>query len=455
LANANLRCFDNDETAALQVTHATAHDVRMSTIAFWMLWEEGHLFPTFQLASALRARGHRVVYAGIPDHESLLVENGFEHVPILEELYPRGALARARRLSLTEQTALVCEEIALLHGQFVDGVIDELLRRLSPDLLLCDILLNGVAMAALHAKIPFVRLCTSLPQTPAPGVPPLTSRLPFDDSPAGIAAAERVWAARDGRYGPDIDNALARLNQATRRRYGVPAELFDARAVFADHMVGFPQLVLCSPALDFPRPPEAWLHHGESLWLERREPAFAWEALDPDRPLVYCSMGSQPHSFAGPRRFLAELLVAAARAPAWQFVIVTGGGLSAADFAAIPDNAVLVPFAPQLGLLRRSRLAITHGGLGTLKECMVLGVPVLVFPAVADQPGNAARIEYHGLGRTGDMGTATADQILAMARAVLEDAEIPRRIAAVQRSFVALEEAQPGLALAEQILAAG
>jgi MGT family glycosyltransferase len=426
----------------------------MSTIAFWMLHQEGHLFPTFRLASALRARGHRVVYTGLPDHESLLVENGFEHVPLLEELYPRGELARARRLSLAEQTARVCEALALLRRYFVDGVVDELLRRLSPDLLLCDMLDTEVAMAALHAKIPFLRLCTSLPQTPAPGVPPLTSRLPFDDSPAGIATAERAWAAQDGRYGPDMDRALARLHEAARRRYGVPDELFDARATFADHMVGFPQLVLCSPALDFPRPPEAWLHHGESLWLERREPAFAWEALD-DRPLVYCSLGSQAHCIAGLRRFLAELLVAAARAPAWQFVIATGGGLSAADFAVIPDNAVLVQFAPQLGLLGRSRLAITHGGLGTLKECMYLGVPVLVFPGGFDQPGNAARIEYHGLGRAGDLGTATADEILAMARAVLEDAEIPRRIAAVQRSFVALEEARPGLALAERILAAG
>jgi zeaxanthin glucosyltransferase len=427
----------------------------MSTIAVWMLHQEGHLFPTFRLASALRARGHRVLYVTLLDHEELVVQNGFEHVPILEELYPRGELARERGFSPAALEARACEEIAHVYGDFVDGVVDALLRRVSPDLLLCDMLNNEAAMAALHWKIPFLRLCTSLPQTPAPGVPPLTSGLPFDDSPAGVAAAARVWAAQDGRYGAELDRMLARLQEGVRRRYGLAAELFDARATFADHMVGCPQLVLCAPALDYPRPPEPWLHHGESLWLERREPAFAWEALDPDRPLVYCSLGSQAHRVAESRRFIAELLTVAGRAPAWQFVIATGGGLSAADFAAIPDNAVLVPFAPQLALLERSRLAITHGGLGALKECMYLGVPVLVFPGAFDQPGNAARIAYHGLGRVGDLGTATADEILAMARSVLDDADIARRIEAVRRSFVALEESQPGLALAERLLAAG
>lgn len=424
----------------------------MRTIAFWMLHEEGHLLPTFRLASALRARGHRVCYFALPDQEDMVVENGFEHVPIFEEMYPRGELARERRLDLAGVAARDRELVGLLYHYHLDGLTDALLHRVAPDLLLCDVLNFEAALVARHWQIPVLTLCTSLPQTPDPGIPPLASSLPFDDSPAGIAAAERAWAAHV-RGEADIELLYARMRAAVQRHYRVPAGLLDPRGTFVDHMVGFPQLVLCTPALDYPRPPAAWRHYGESLWMERREPAFPWHALDPDRPLVFCSLGTQSHRQESARRFLGELLAAAARAPAWQFAIALGARLTAADFDRIPDNALLVSHAPQLALLHRSRLAITHGGLGTLKECMFLGVPVLVFPGLFDQPGNAARVEYHGLGRTGDIHTVTASEILTMARQVLDDPAIPRRIAAVQRSLRALEETQPGLALAEAMLA--
>jgi UDP:flavonoid glycosyltransferase YjiC (YdhE family) len=39
----------------------------MSSIAFLIEHEEGHLNPTFQLARRLAARGHRIVYLGLAD----------------------------------------------------------------------------------------------------------------------------------------------------------------------------------------------------------------------------------------------------------------------------------------------------------------------------------------------------------------------------------------------------
>jgi zeaxanthin glucosyltransferase len=432
------------------------HTSHMSTIAFWMIYEEGHLLPTFRLASSLQARGHRICYFTLPDYEDLVTGHGFEHVPLFEEMYPRGELSREQRFSAAELAARNRDVVDLYHRYFVVGVADQRLHQVSPDLLLCDMLDIRIGMAAWHWKIPFLRVCTSLPQTPDPGIPPLTSGLPFDDSPVGRAAAERAW---DERMRQDQESVLyepyMRLHEDIRRRYGFPAELLDPRATFMDHMVGFPELVLCSPALDYPRPPVPWRHYGESLWLARSEPDFPWQALDPDRPLIYCSLGSQAHRAPGARRFFAEVVALAARKPEWQLVIAHGVRLTAADLGDVPDNAVLVPFAPQLALLRRSRLAIIHGGLGTLKECMSFGVPVLVFPWLTDQPGNAARVEYHRLGRAGNYDTATAAEILALAQHVLDDAEIPRRIAAVQRALIELEETQPGLALVEQMLAAG
>jgi UDP:flavonoid glycosyltransferase YjiC (YdhE family) len=43
-------------------------------------------------------------------------------------------------------------------------------------------------------------------------------------------------------------------------------------------------------------------------------------------------------------------------------------------------------------------LVITHGGHGTVTRSLAAGVPVMVVPVSRDQPDNAARVLYHGVG---------------------------------------------------------
>jgi UDP:flavonoid glycosyltransferase YjiC (YdhE family) len=54
---------------------------------------------------------------------------------------------------------------------------------------------------------------------------------------------------------------------------------------------------------------------------------------------------------------------------------------------------------------------ITHGGLGSVKECIALGVPMNVYPLKDDQQGNGARVVHHRLGRAGRVRDATVDSI--------------------------------------------
>lgn len=59
---------------------------------------------------------------------------------------------------------------------------------------------------------------------------------------------------------------------------------------------------------------------------------------------------------------------------------------------------IIYEFAPQLSILDKADLVITHGGHATIKECIKFAVPMIVLPCSYDQRGNAARIEYHRLG---------------------------------------------------------
>jgi MGT family glycosyltransferase len=64
----------------------------------------------------------------------------------------------------------------------------------------------------------------------------------------------------------------------------------------------------------------------------------------------------------------------------------------------LPGNPIVVGYAPQVALLRRAALVITHGGLNTRLESLSEGLPLVVVPITNDQPGVAARIAHLGVG---------------------------------------------------------
>jgi len=79
----------------------------------------------------------------------------------------------------------------------------------------------------------------------------------------------------------------------------------------------------------------------------------------------------------------------------------------------IPANIHMFSRVPQLRVLQHADLFVTHGGLGSVKESIYYGVPMLVYPLDLqyDQNGNGLKVEHHGLGlrgvfsyeRSGDM----------------------------------------------------
>lgn len=80
-------------------------------------------------------------------------------------------------------------------------------------------------------------------------------------------------------------------------------------------------------------------------------------------------------------------------------VIVDLGRTSDPDtLEPLPSGVTCVRDAPQLAILDRTSLFVTHGGLGSVHEALWRGVPMIVFPQAADQPIVAARLEALGAG---------------------------------------------------------
>jgi zeaxanthin glucosyltransferase len=75
-----------------------------------------------------------------------------------------------------------------------------------------------------------------------------------------------------------------------------------------------------------------------------------------------------------------------------QPVIFLGGRFEPDQYAHLPGKPLVTRYAPQIELLKRAKLAITHGGSNTVFEALAEGKPMIAIPLAHDQPAVAARL---------------------------------------------------------------
>lgn len=75
-----------------------------------------------------------------------------------------------------------------------------------------------------------------------------------------------------------------------------------------------------------------------------------------------------------------------------------GKDIKKSDLEEIPDNFYVEKYLPQLQILERADLFLTHGGMNSINESLYYGVPMIIFPQMLEQKANAYRIEELGAG---------------------------------------------------------
>lgn len=429
------------------------------TIVFAMLHESGHLNPSFKLARMLTARGHRVAYLAIPDARRTLEAQGFETYPLYPDLFPLGLLEREEALStLARRRAITRRYEAMLARLEREP---ERLFAVRPDLLLIDVTQPQLAFWARRVGQRFAYVNTSLPQTHDRGVPPLRSGRAYEPGLIPGLRAELDWtrflvkrrasAAVAGLFGMCPPYELARR---LAPRFSVPAHELAWQTAYMPQLRGVPEFVLCPDAFDFPRRPAPHRHAVASVDLARAEPAFDWTGIPGEKPLIYCALGGQRYRPDAVPSFFARLIDAVRMHPEWHLLLALGKHATAAALGALPSNVTVVERAPQLTVLQKARLMVTHAGLGSVKECIVLGVPMLAVPLDVDQPANAARIVHHGLGLCADVAQTSSVELAQKLAQLLSDEAVHQRVSAMRARFLEVEESERGAELVEALFSA-
>ena len=339
------------------------------------------------LARGLARRGHDVCFLTLEDNVPVFEAAGVASVGYRSRLFPAGEFKRRTQALSRMQGTEATEAAADINGNLIEAVFEAglpVLREMRPDAFVTDSVSSGFNTVASHLGLPFFLVscavhCDTSGYTPLP-----VYDWPYETGPEARARYRQGIA--DFARTTGVVEAVAMRKQ----QWGLPPAL-NLHARELAHLTQVPR--------EFDFPSDHWprnLHHCGPLidpTARRGSIEFPWERLTGE-PLVYASLGTLQDGLPE----VLRTIIAAAAAPGRQLVIALTSDAHLDELGPLPQNTIVRPQIPQMEVLRRAALCITHAGLNTVLESLYYGVPMVALPITFDQPGVAARIAYTGTG---------------------------------------------------------
>jgi zeaxanthin glucosyltransferase len=407
----------------------------------------GHMNPMMALGRRMQSRGHEVIFFNIPDMEARIREAGLRFVAYGEETHKVGSTAKElAELAGLHGLDVMRYTIPKLVAPLLAAALAELpglLRREGIEAAVVDTGFALVEVAPMSLDIPFVQICNVMHLHPAglqpcpyfPGV--------FNTSPDAQARNLAEIQLIGETVLPLVPMVL---DFASRSGLSIDWSTPDATASKLAVISQTPR------AFDFPGDDWPSTFHRTAPFIEEesRTPVpFPWERLTGER-LIYGSLGTMLNGHPG---HYAAIVAAAAHLPDTQLVLSTGPNLDLEALGPVPDNAIIVSFAPQVALLRKASLFVTHAGINSVLESLVAGVPLVALPIGYDQPGISARIAYHGVGEFIAFEDVTAACVGETIRTVLENSEYRERAKRLGDEIASLNGPEMAAEIIERALA--
>jgi len=384
-------------------------------IGFVSLPVSGHLNPMTALARRLQARGNEVAFIGVPDAEATARAAGLNFVPYCEKEHPLGSVPR-------EWTA-----VAKLHGldvlrqggrELLPGFLRSALQHLPKtladqgiDALVLDITHRYLQLVPMSLGMPYVDIWNILNVDYSGQTPACFFSWPYETTPEAIVRNIQGLKTIGAWQAP-----VREIAQAYAEKHGLDIEWNNPSSILSKlAIISQTPREFDFPNMDWP----AQFHYAGPFHdgTGRQQISFPWQELT-GKPLIYASLGTLLNGLESVYR---SILGAVETIPDVQVVLSIGNNLNPNDLGKIPSNTIVVRKAPQIELLKRAALCITHAGLNTALESLAHGVPMVAIPISFDQPGVAARIAHHGVGEFIEVDDLNVERLSELVRTVLEN----------------------------------
>jgi MGT family glycosyltransferase len=406
----------------------------------------GHWNTILPLGKELQQRGHRVTLIGVPDAEAKAQAAGLEFQVIGESECPLGSTtaSMAKLGELSGQEALkytisIFKDVT--NVMFRDA--PTAIKDAGIEALLIDQTMSQGGTIADVSGIPFITVCSAVVLNREPSVPPFMTNWYYSSA---------WWAKLRNKLGYKL------LNRATqpitevidnyRREKNLPA--------YSTPNQRYSQLAQISqqPAeLEFPRQNLPNCFHFTGPYhspIGREVVDFPFDKLT-GQPLIYASMGTLQNRLLP----VFQNIAAACQELDAQLVISLGGSADPEVLQGIAGNPLVVRYAPQLQLLEKADLTITHAGLNTTLESLSNGVPMVAIPIANDQPGVASRIVWSGCGEAIPVKKVNVNNLRTAITKVLKEESYKKNALRLQAAIKKAGGVKRAIDIVEQAISTG
>ncbi len=227
--------------------------------------------------------------------------------------------------------------------------------------------------------------------------------------------------------GTTLPGMLRRIRRL-QRKYGFPQRRLIQNIVNESHL----NLVYTSREFQPASHTFAESYHfiGPSVPESQSAGDFPVEKLD-NKPLIYISLGTLRNN----RMDFYLNCIEAFRSFTGTIVLSVGKQVDLAAFDSAPENFIIQSHVPQIEILKRAQLFITHGGMNSVNEGLFFGVPLLIFPQTDEQGMVAKRVQNLGAGLVLKEKDIDPETLMLKARTVLEQPSF-RESAEVQMKYL-------------------
>ncbi len=391
-----------------------------------------HALPMMTIADAWLRRGHRVIVATGPAMAPLVRSAGMEYselimsrgsnAGVLSTRAARDAEARsleaffeATRKGMVPTLRYQAEQRAtdlLWRPEQVARRVVNIIADSNPSAVLIDHLAFAASIGLRALRLPYGDVVLGHP-----------TALPVGDELYGVPSA---WPPAIGTDAIDMASLRATaggVSEAFTKAYNETLLRLDpdARTV-DDAFKAHGELVLYhypaelhGPIRSARLPRHAFI--GSAVRNETADPdTVAWLARPDRRPIVLVSLGT----FLSARTDVLAKVAAALRKVDVR-VAMSIGGNDQTDLGDLPADWLVRPSLPQVTLLERASVLVTHAGNNSVTEALTFGVPMLALPLSTDQFDGAAAIERNLAGIALDPNHASRALIAGGVRGLLRN----------------------------------
>lgn len=342
----------------------------MSKAIFFNVPTQGHVNATLPLTAELMRRGENVVYYLTENYRAKIEATGATfraYDQIRDDYFESHGLDGSNPL-LTARTLIETSQ------QILPGLI-EIARAEKPDYILHDSMCPWGGLVAKALKIPTVSSMSLLMFTP-------------------------MLLIKSGSFFPMMGKMLT--NFPNLRRFSKISEEIKQKyrievPAFADFLNTTGTITINYTSSVFQPSIESFSDTikfvGPSIAPRTDTSGFPFDQLG-TKPLIYISLGTVINQ----NQDFYRQSIAAFRDSDYHVVMSIGQRTNIADLGEIPAHFIVRNFVPQLEILQRAALFITHAGLNSVHEGLYYNVPLVLVPQQVEQNYVAGRAEQLGAG---------------------------------------------------------